>query len=250
MRFAAIADIHGNALALEAVLADIDRQGISTIVNLGDHLSGPIDPARTADILSVRDFQSIAGNHDRQLLTVAPDAMGLTDRWTVAQLTSSHVDWLRTLPPTRRFHNDVFLCHGTPNSDDTYWMEQVTPTGDIALADRDSIERHAEGVDCSLILCGHTHTPRALKLRDGRMLVNPGSVGCPAYRDATPVPHIMATGSPDARYAILQQRDQRWSAEFRTVPYDHRAAAQLADSAGRPDWAEALATGWARPPTT
>ena len=52
MRFAAIADIHGNASALEAVLADIAAQGIVDIVNLGDSLSGPLEAGRTADILS------------------------------------------------------------------------------------------------------------------------------------------------------------------------------------------------------
>ena len=51
MRFAAIADVHGNYLALEAVLADIRAQGISDIVNLGDMLSGPLDARRTIEIL-------------------------------------------------------------------------------------------------------------------------------------------------------------------------------------------------------
>ena len=51
MRFAAIADVHGNHLALEAVLADIAAQGINDIVNLGDMLSGPLDARRTIEIL-------------------------------------------------------------------------------------------------------------------------------------------------------------------------------------------------------
>jgi putative phosphoesterase len=243
MRFAAIADIHGNALALEAVLADIARLGVDQVVNLGDHLSGPIDPARTADMLIARNFTSVAGNHDRHLITQAPDAMGLTDKGSHAQLKPAHLEWLQTLPATRVFQGDVFLCHGTPTSDDTYWMEQVTATGAIALASEEEIERQAMGVNASLLLCGHTHTPRAIHLRDGRMLVNPGSVGCPAYRDATPIPHDMETGSPDARYAVLEKQAGRWAVDFRTVPYDHRAASALALAAGRDDWAHALATG-------
>lgn len=68
MRFAAIADVHGNYLALEAVLADIRAQGISDIVNLGDMLSGPLDARRTIEILMKLDAVHVLGNHDRYLL--------------------------------------------------------------------------------------------------------------------------------------------------------------------------------------
>ena len=62
MRFAAIADVHGNIAALEAVLADIAALGITDVVNLGDHVSGPLEAARTADLLMARDFPSIRGD--------------------------------------------------------------------------------------------------------------------------------------------------------------------------------------------
>jgi len=70
MKIAVIADIHGNDLALEGVLADIAALGISDVVNLGDHLSGPMNAARTADILMARNFPSIRGNHDRWLVSL------------------------------------------------------------------------------------------------------------------------------------------------------------------------------------
>ena len=65
MKFAAIADVHGNRLALEAVLADLAALGITEIVNLGDHVSGPLEAARTADLLIERGFPSIRGDQDR-----------------------------------------------------------------------------------------------------------------------------------------------------------------------------------------
>ena len=68
MKFAVISDIHGNLLALQAVLADIARQGIEQTVNLGDILSGPLQPAETADLLMAQDFPTIRGNHERQVL--------------------------------------------------------------------------------------------------------------------------------------------------------------------------------------
>jgi hypothetical protein len=58
MRFAAIADVHGNRFALEAVLADMAANGINEAVNLGDHVSGPLEAARTADVLMERGFPS------------------------------------------------------------------------------------------------------------------------------------------------------------------------------------------------
>ena len=64
---AVIADIHGNRWALEAVLQDIDRRGIQQIVNLGDHLTGPLDPAGTADLLIEHGMLSVCGNDDRML---------------------------------------------------------------------------------------------------------------------------------------------------------------------------------------
>jgi 3',5'-cyclic AMP phosphodiesterase CpdA len=76
MRFAAIADVHGNHLALEAVVADIRAQGIDAIVNLGDMASGPLDAKRTMDALMALDAVHVLGNHDRYLIDRPPEKMG------------------------------------------------------------------------------------------------------------------------------------------------------------------------------
>jgi len=68
MKFAAIADVHGNSAALEAVLADIARLGTNDIVNLGDHVSGPLDARGTAELLMSHDLPSIQGDQDRRLI--------------------------------------------------------------------------------------------------------------------------------------------------------------------------------------
>ena len=86
MRFAAIADVHGNYLALEAVIADIRAQGISEIVNLGDMASGPLDARRTMDALMALDAVHVLGNHDRYLIDRPPEKMGSWDRPAHAQL--------------------------------------------------------------------------------------------------------------------------------------------------------------------
>jgi diadenosine tetraphosphatase ApaH/serine/threonine PP2A family protein phosphatase len=243
MRFAAIADIHGNYLALEAVIADIRAGGIDDIVNLGDMVSGPFDARRAMEILMPLDAVHVLGNHDRYLIDRPREKMGSWDAPAYDQLDAGHLDWIRRVPPTRVFRDRVFLCHATPANDEAYWLETVAPDGSVRMSSLDAIEPAAVGIEHSLILCAHSHIPRAVRLRDGRMVVNPGSVGCPGYRDSVPFPHVMETGIPDACYAVLELRGGRWQISFRHVPYDHDAAAALARQS-RSKWVNALSTGW------
>ncbi|MGJ4969088.1 MULTISPECIES: metallophosphoesterase family protein [unclassified Bradyrhizobium] len=246
MRFAAIADVHGNHLALEAVLADIRAQGVDDIVNLGDMASGPLDARKTMDLLMPLDAVHVRGNHDRWLIDRPPERMGAWERPAYAQLVAKHLDWLGTIPPTSIYRDEVFLCHATPEDDNVYWLESVAPDGAVTCAPLDAIETTAEGIPQSLILCGHTHTARAVRLRDGRLIVNPGSVGSPGYSYNVPHPHVMEAGTPDARYAILELKPAGWSVTFRHVPYDHQAMAALARANGDVEFASVLATGWIR----
>jgi predicted phosphodiesterase len=244
MRFAAIADVHGNHLALEAVLADIRAQNISDIVNLGDMASGPLDARRTMDALMSLDAVHVLGNHDRWLIDRPVEKMGAWERPAYPQLNATHLDWLRTVPTTRVFRDRVFLCHATPTDDNVYWLETVTPEGAVTMASLEAIEKEAEGISQPLILCGHTHVARAVKLRDGRLVVNPGSVGSPGFSYHVPFAHRIEAGTPDARYAILELMPAGWSVTLRHVPYDNQAMAALARRNGDEEFAAALSTGW------
>ncbi|MDQ0319866.1 diadenosine tetraphosphatase ApaH/serine/threonine PP2A family protein phosphatase [Pararhizobium capsulatum DSM 1112] len=247
MQIAVIADIHGNDLALEAVLTDIEHHGITDIVNLGDHLSSPLNAACTVDILMARNFPSVRGNHDRWLVTLDPADMGRSDRAAFDQLSSHHLEWLRSLPATLIYHDEILLCHGTPESDIDYWLEDLTPKGIVHMADRHLIRERLAGVDFPVVLCAHTHVARMVRLPDGPLIVNPGSVGCQGYYSDEPIPHKVETGSPDASYAILTKINGKWDATFRRVAYDHSAMASLARERGREEWANVLETGWLDP---
>ena len=246
MRFAAIADVHGNYLALEAVLADIHAEGISEIVNLGDMASGPLDARRAMDALMALDAVHVLGNHDRWLIDRPVEKMGAWDRPAHAQLGIEHLDWLRTVPSTQVFRDQVFLCHATPADDNVYWLETVMPDGAVRMSPLEAIEKEAEGISQSLILCAHTHIARAVRLGDGRLVVNPGSVGVPGFSYNFPFPHLIEAGTPDARYAVLELASGSWRVTFRHVPYDHDAMAVLARRNGDAEFASALATGWIR----
>jgi len=246
MRFAVLADVHGNYLALEAVLADIKAQGLTDIVNLGDMVSGPLDAHRTVEIMMAMNATCVRGNHDRYLTDWTLDEMYPSDRLAHSQLTLTQMDWLRALPFSAIYRDEVYCVHATPEDDNTYWMEAVTPEGVVHMADIESIEAKAAGIAQSLILSAHTHIARSVRLRDGRRIVNPGSVGGPGYRDVVPYPHLLEVGTPDACYAIIAKRDDCWDVTFRQVPYDHAAMAELARKNESLVWAGALATGWIR----
>ena len=257
MKLAVISDIHGNLLALEAVLADIAGQSVDQTVNLGDILSGPLQPAETADLLMACNFTTIRGNHERQVLDLLDQGQHLdplgTDGYTAGQLTSAHVAWIRSLPERLELAGgDVLLCHGTPGSDLIYWMEttvpgfpEAHPTGiRPATADEVFIRLGDESAQAhSLVLCGHTHVPRMAQCGN-LLVVNPGSVGLQAYDDAYPHPHVVENGTPHARYAIVEKTAQGWRVDLRAVPYGHMAQSHVAASRQRPDWAYALATGY------
>jgi diadenosine tetraphosphatase ApaH/serine/threonine PP2A family protein phosphatase len=246
MRFAAIADIHGNYQALDAVLADIMAEGISEIVNLGDFFSGPLEAGKVADLLLAKPMVSVRGNHDRYLIDRDLAAMHVSDSFAHRQLSPRHLDWVRALPVSQIYRGEVYLCHATPDDDNLYWLEQVSADGRVSLKPIEAIEALAKAIVQPLMLCGHSHIPRMVRLRDGRLIVNPGSVGCPGFDDELPYYHKVEAGHPLASYAILDKTAQGWQASFRQVVYDHQAMAALASANGRDDWASGLATGWLR----
>ncbi|WP_431130080.1 metallophosphoesterase family protein [Variovorax paradoxus] len=242
MRIAIVSDIHGNLPALEAVVKDIRRRGVDAVVNLGDSLSGPLMPLETAQFLMAQDWVHLAGNHERQLLTLPSGRRGPSDEFAHSRLGGKEFAWMASLGPSLRFSPEVLLCHGTPASDLEYFLETVEPSN-FRAATMPEIDARLGEVDAELIACGHTHVPRVARASGGQLIVNPGSVGLPAYDDIHPYPHAVETGSPDARYAIVERWEGAWVSTLVAVPYDHAAMAALALEHARPDWASALSTG-------
>ncbi|MCU0774763.1 MAG: metallophosphatase family protein [Ideonella sp.] len=251
MRLALVSDLHGNLPALEAILDDLERAGVDRVVNLGDIVSGPLWPAETVDRLQPLGWPTIRGNHERQALDAQPGRHGLADAFAARALGPAQRAWLAALPDTLRLMDDVLCVHGTPGDDLRMLLETADPAvrpGGVRPATAAEVARRLgnamQGVPHGLIVCGHTHVPRALQLDDGRLVVNPGSAGQPAYEaDDSPKPHRVEMGTPHARYAIVERRAAGWQVEFRALVYDHEAAARRALANGRPDWADLLRTG-------
>ena len=238
----AISDIHGNIAALEAVAADLQKRGVDTVLNLGDHLSGPLWPKETIQFLMQQQWVQISGNHDRQIVHQDPRSHGLSDRFAFKVLSETEKDWLRALPSSIQLDEHVFIFHGTPASDSEYLLETVEHEG-ARLASHFEVKQRLGTAKSPVMLCGHSHIQRIVQVDQNVVIVNPGSVGLPAYKDDSPQHHVMESGSPHARYSILQHHDT-WTIELISIPYDYQRASERARKNNRPDWAHALQTGY------
>ena len=212
MRVAALADIHGNLPALEAVLGEVEAAGVDAIVLPGDMTIGPLQ-TETLDLLASLGDRVVwvRGNCERNLVEVFDGTYQTTGAdheagtiWAGRQLTREWRDRLAALPMTARLDVDglgpVRFCHATTRNDE-----------EIVLVDS-PMEWFVEGfagVEEAMVVCGHTHMPFD-RLADGRRVVNPGSVGMPY-------------GPPGAAaYWALLGPDVR----LRRTPYDAGAAAE------------------------
>jgi predicted phosphodiesterase len=244
MRIALLSDIHGNAFALEAVLADIRNRVVDLLVNLGDIFYGPVAPEATFELLMEHDMVTIRGNQDRQLLEAATTDIPTnpTLEFVLDDLDDAAFDWLASLSPNLQLTPELFLCHGAPDDDMTYLLEAIH-TGHPQLRPDAHILERLNGEASPVIACGHTHLPRTVTLSTGQLVINPGSVGLPAYTDDRPYPHAMENFSPHAAYGIIEKTRSGWSVFQVRVPYDVQRAAEAAARRNRPDWVHFLTTG-------
>jgi putative phosphoesterase len=223
-RVAVLADVHGNAEALAAVLAEALAEEPDAIVHCGDLTWGPL-PEETVRLLHGRDVHYVRGNADRAVLELAerlaagPDAPspGVTERerWMVEQHAGPLLELLRSFEPAIRVEieglGDVLFCHGSPRSDEEL-VTVETPEARLAEA--------TAGVDADVVVTAHTHV-RYVREALGRTFLNPGSVGMP-YE-----------GRPGAYWALLGP-----GIEHRCTAYDIDAAEARYRRSGDPLAAE------------
>jgi predicted phosphodiesterase len=236
MRIALLADLHGNLLALEAVLAALAREGVEQIVCLGDVAATGPQPRETLQRLRALGCPVVMGNADAWLLdppAVASDDPATRrseeiDRWCAAQLGPQELAFMRGFQPTVSLPLDgagELLCfHGSPRSYDDI-LHATTPVEELAPL-------LAEHVAAVLLAGGHTHE-RLYRRLGAQTLINPGSVGLPL-------------DPPWAEYAIVSAEDSGLSVDFRRVRFDLDAVVDSIAASGMPhaDW---LAAEWRAP---
>jgi putative phosphoesterase len=238
-RLAILSDLHGNAAATEAVLAEIDAQAPDEILCLGDLVGYGAFPNETIDLIRERDIPTIVGNYDDGV-GFDRDDCGCAYRndderdrgqqslmWTRAMVTPDRKAYLRTLVPELRREISgvrVRLVHGSPRRMNEY-----------LFADRDpsSLARIARSAECDVLLFGHTHVPWTREI-GGVRFINTGSVGKPK------------DGDPRAGWMLLTiNPDGTVTSELRRVEYDiAEMAAGVRAADGLPDhFASDIETG-------
>jgi len=244
MKIAVLSDIHSNVFALEAVIADAKKRSVDLMVNLGDILYGPIAPKATYDLLMQHEIVTICGNQDRQIFEAKAEdiASNTTMQFIIDNLGAEPIAWMASLPFDIQLNDDVYLCHGTPNNDLIYLLENVE-LGYARLRSDGEIIELLNGQESKVILCGHTHTPRTVSLTTGQLIINPGSVGLQAYTDDEPVIHSMENFNSMASYSVVNKTSSNYSVEHLKVPYDVNLAVTESKKRGRDDWVHFLTTG-------
>lgn len=227
---AVLSDIHAVLPALEAVLDEPDVASAQRIVLTGDIASGPL-PVETIDRLSGLGERVvwIGGNADREMVEylhgLRPAISDPIAPWAAERLRADQVELLAGLPGSVRLSVDglgeVLFCHATPRDDEEVVLVDSRP---------DRWAEVLDGVDprVATVVCGHTHMP-FVRLAQGRLVVNPGSVGMPY-------------GPAGAYWALLGPGVQLRRTLFDT----DRACARLVTESGYPgvdDWAEEYLRG-------
>jgi putative phosphoesterase len=242
-KIAVLSDIHGNILALEKVVNDIRRRNVDLVLNLGDHVSGPLWPKETLDFLRQQyEWIQILGNHDRKLIYKKISKDDLSDLYASQLLTDDDLNWLRSLPEKFELSEDILLVHSSPSSD-VYLLETVED-GRARLATSLEIQKRLGVVRHPVVLCGHSHVPRVVETPKKQLIVNPGSVGLPAFGKQNVLSPVIENGSPFARYAVLEKNQDGWIVDLITIPYDYHVAAKQASRNGFDSWEFSLMYGY------
>ncbi len=227
MKIAAMYDIHGNLPALEAVLSEIDREGVDVIVVGGDIVPGPMPREVLEMLLSLGErVRWIRGNCEREIVAAfdgdIPDHLKSDDvraatMWTAGQMERRQRDFMAGLPEkiSARVEGvgEVLFCHGSPRSD----MEILT-----VATPEERLREALAGVKEKVVVCGHTHV-QFDRVCAGKRVVNAGSVGMPY-------------GDPGAYWLLLGPK-----VSLRKTKYDLVGAAEMVRRSGYPlaqDFAE------------
>jgi predicted phosphodiesterase len=233
MKVAVISDIHGNCVALDAVLADLADNQIDQLICLGDAIQGGPQPAETVARLRELKCPVVMGNADAWLITGTDDESKepITEvqmrvrEWSLAQLSAEDLKYIEGFQPTVDLDLGDglgLLCfHGSPAS----FNELIFPE-----TAEEEFQRMLDDYTGRIMCGGHTHLQQLRRIGD-YFFFNPGSVGLAYDRNQ---PEDTFAIDPWAEYAVLSLEGQRLDLDFRRVPYDVGRLLSIYESSGRP----------------
>jgi predicted phosphodiesterase len=238
MRTALVSDIHGNGVALRAMLDDLDRQEIDQVVCLGDVAQGGPEPVEVLDAVRDRAWRVVMGNADAFLLDPESGREPTTARhldmreWSVGQLGPERLEFIAAFEPTieASLGDDVGLLafHGSPGDFDDVILPTLDPAAHLELLGE---------FDADVLAGGHVHV-QWLRRFGGSVFLNPGSVGLGYDHDQ---PEDDLRFDAWASYAVLTVAGGAAEIAFRRVPFDYREVLAVLKERGMPyvdyyDW--------------
>jgi predicted phosphodiesterase len=214
VRVALLSDMHGNAVAFRAALADLEDRKPDLIVSLGDVAQGGPQPLECVELLRELGCPCVYGNSDDYLLTLdfgseetedeeQRERLLTTARWSREQLGADGLAFLQSFEPTVTAGR-LLCCHATPESNE----EVVLPA-----TRHEDVERALAGVDADAVATGHVHLQWLRRV--GRALwFSVGSVGL-VWEHNEPLDEVPF--EPYCEYALV---DGELAVEFRRIPFD------------------------------
>lgn len=232
MRIAIISDIHGNLVALDAVLDDVQKNGADQIICLGDVATLGPQPLEVIARIQSLNCPCIMGNHDIDVVDEEgtqrdmrhPQIIIDSIAWTAAKLTQNHIDFLQSFVPLLEIKldskNSLLCFHGSPQSN----TDIILPETSLEVLDA-MLQDHS----ATVMVGGHTHIQMSRQYR-GRMIVNVGSVGGPMQAPVSGSPFIL----PWAEYAIVDFSNGTLSIELKRIPIDFDLLRKLTEQSDNP----------------
>jgi len=233
VRIGLFSDIHGNAVAFDAFLADLERQAVDRLVCLGDVIQGGPQPVECLERLRSLGCPVVMGNADWFVLPGEPGAEPVIEaqrsarEWTLEQLSEADREYIRSFTRTVD-EPPVLAFHGSPGS----WDDVILPS-----TPEDEFRRLLGEPDSPILAGGHTHQ-QFLRRRGVSTFVHPGGVGL-SYDHA--LVEEVVRFDPWAALAVIDT-DGGPSIEFRRASFDPEAAADAIESSGMPNTRRAA--GW------
>ena len=217
MRVGLISDIHGNLHALDAVAADLEREGVDEIVCLGDVAVGP-QPAETLARVKELGCRVVMGNWDAAFLGEMPESKDkIGERlveigeWWRSYLSDADREFMGSFEARLELDlgsTPVLFFHGSPKSYDD-WIFATTPD--------EELRPMLDNVQQRVLVGGHTHVQMIRRYLE-TVIINPGSVGLP-FREWWPRPIRI---SPWAEWGIIEGEDGRLSMDSAQNPIRRR----------------------------
>jgi putative phosphoesterase len=235
MRIALLSDIHGNLIALETILADLETASPDAVICLGDVVVTGPQPRQVIAQLRELHWPMVMGNTDAWLLDPQPwDAtdeesqqLEVIELWGASLMTEEDLAFIETFQPTFTVdmgEDHTLLCyHGSPHAN-TDFIGPTTPEEELKIK--------LAGYQAEVMAGGHTHQ-QMLRRYQGSLLINPGSVGLP-YQNVDGQTHNPTW----AEYALVSNDAGNLQVEFRRVPVDLAALTTAVRTSGMPnaDW--------------